>query len=126
MPTLHGLVWSTALRKTVTASAAMVAAVAGAIVAVPPAWSAMGLPELASKFYVMETVKPIRKETKEVQLAQAETTRALYQLQLQSLQGSLYAAQQDHDKAPSQTVDQRIQELQQEIQQVQTKLNAPH
>jgi len=116
METLVTQIWGTLLRKTLTSIAATIAAVAGAIVAVPPAWSALGLPEFASKVFVHEQVDPVK-------VAQAETTRAVNHLLLEQLRSSLYAAQQDQQKAPSATVDQRIQELQQEIQQTQTKLN---
>lgn len=109
--------WATGLRKTVTSIAGTVAAVGGAIVAVPPAWSALELPIMATRVFVGEQVKPLK-------LAQADTTKAVWQLQLQSLQSSLYAAKIDQQKAPSATVDQRIQDLEQQIQQTQAKINA--
>ncbi len=116
MATIGSIVWGTGLRKSVTATAGMISAVAVAVVAVPPAWSALGLPEVASKVFVHQQVDPVK-------LAQADTTRAVYQLQLQNLESSLYAAQKDQVTAPSQTVADRIQDLQQQIQQVQSKLN---
>ena len=110
-----GTIWGSPLRQ-LTTTATAIAAVAGAIVAVPPAWSAMGLPEVASKGYVHMEVDPVK-------MAQDETARAVYQLSLAQLQSSLYAAQQDAQKAPSETVTERIQYLQQQIQMVQSKLN---
>ena len=97
---------------------ASIAGTAAGIVAINQAWSTLGLPEVATKPYVHEQVDPLK-------LAQADTTRAVYQLSLAQLQSSLYAAQQDQLKAPSETVTQRIGELQQQINQVQSKLNAP-
>lgn len=104
--------------KWVTSIAATAAAVCGAIVAIPPAWTAMGLPQVAMRSYVDPKFE-------HYDIAQADTTRALYQLQMQNLESSLYAAQKDQTTSPSQTVDQRIQELQQQIQQTQQKLNTP-
>lgn len=118
MAKLGDVIWSTPIRKSVTALAGMIGAVATAIIAVPPAWSSLGLPEIASKVFVHQQVDPIK-------ITQADTTRAVYQLSITQLEGSLYAAQLDQIKAPSETVTQRIQELQQQIQQVQQKLAAP-
>ena len=114
---LSTFIWGTPARK-ITTTCTMIAAIAGAIVAVPPAWDALALPEIATHVFVHQLVDPM-------QVAQNETTRAVYQLQLQNLQGSLYAAQRDQETAPSQTVTQRIQDLQQQIQKTQQKLNAP-
>lgn len=97
----------------------MIAALSGAIVAVPPAWSALGLPEFASKMFVHLQVDPIK-------VAQAQTTQAINQLNLTQLQSSLYAAQQDMTKAPSATVQQRIEDLQQQIAQTQAKITSGH
>ncbi len=109
-------IWGTGLRKTVTSICTMIAAIAGVIVAIPPAYTALGLPQVAMRSYVDPKFE-------HYDIAQADTTRALYQLQLQNLEGSLYSAQKDQTTSPSQTVDQRIQELQQQIQQTQQKLN---
>ncbi len=111
------LIWGTRLRRTLTSIFSLIAASCGAIVAVPPAWSGLGLPEVASKVFVHQVVDPVR-------LAQADTTKAVYLLTLQQLQSSLYAAEQDKAKSPSHTVDERIDELTQQIQQTQAKLNA--
>ncbi len=116
MNPLLAVFWSTGLRKAVTSIAGMVAAVAGAVVAVPPAWSALDLPVMATRHFVFGEVGPVR-------LAQADTTKAVWQLQLQNLRSSLYAAKLDQQKAPSVTVEQRVQDLEQEIQAVQSKIN---
>ncbi len=97
-------------------AAAVVAAVVGAVVAITSAWATWDLPIPAMRAWVTENIRPM-------QLAQADTTKAVWQLQLQSLQSSLYAAKLDQQKAPSQTVDQRIQDLEQQIQQTQAKIN---
>lgn len=109
--------WGTALRKAITSICGMIAAVGGAVIAVPPAWSSLGLPEVASKVFVHAQVDPIKS-------AQADTSKAVNQLILTQLESSLYAAQQDAIKAPSQTVDQRIQDLQSQIQSIQSKISA--
>jgi hypothetical protein len=119
MEAVKDAVWGTLLRKSLTAFFSTIAAIAAAVVAVPPAWTAIGLPEVASKMFVHEQVDPIK-------TAQTDTTRAVWSLSLAQLQSSLYAAQQDKIKAPSATVDQRIQDLQQQIQQVQAKISAGH
>jgi hypothetical protein len=109
--------WGDTYRKALTSICATIAAIAGAVVAIPPAWSALGLPEIASRMFVHEQVDPLK-------IAQNQTGQAVNQLILTQLQSSLYAAQQDMAKAPSQTVQSRIQDLQQQIQQVQTKISA--
>jgi hypothetical protein len=113
---VYGALWSTGLRKTVTSIAATIAAVAGAITAVPPAWSALDLPVVATRVFVLGETGPIK-------LAQADTTKAVWQLQLQNLQSSLYAAKVDQQKAPSTTVDERIRDLEDQIKQTQAKIN---
>lgn len=115
-PLLESL-WGDGYRKTFTTICATIATVAGAVVAVPPAWSALGLPEVASKMFVHTQVDPLK-------VAQNQTGQAVNQLIMTQLQSSLYAAQQDQIRAPSQTVEQRIQELQQQIQTTQAKINA--
>ncbi len=106
------LVWGSTIRK----AASIVAAVFGAMVAVTTAWSSWDLPVPAMRAWVAEKIRP-------VQMAQADTTKAVWQLQLQSLQSSLYAAKTDQQKAPSPTVDQRIQDLEQQIEQTKAKIN---
>ena len=101
----------------------MIAAVAGAVVAVPPAWEAMGLPEVASKVFVSEKIKPIEEDSKQIHLAQAATTKAVYQLTMIQLQNQLYQAMKDKVSAPSPTVDQQIEVLQDQIRDLQTKIN---
>jgi hypothetical protein len=115
MATLGELLWGTAGRRAVTA-VTLIGTTATAVVAVPAAWDAMGLPEVAMRSYVAPRFAHI-------ELAQADTTRAVYLLSLAQLQSSLYAAQQDATKSPSQTVTERIQQLQQQIEQVQGKIN---
>lgn len=107
--------WSTNLRRTATSIFALITAAATSIVAVPPAWTAMGLPEVASKAFVHSEVDPVK-------VAQSDTTRAVYLLTLNQLQSSLYAAQQDQIKSPSATVDQRVQDLKGQIDAIQAKL----
>lgn len=80
---LHALVWGTSLRKSITATAGAIAAVAGAVVAVPPAWSALGLPELATRAWAQSTIyHPIR-------AAQTQTQRQVIDLQIDVANGKL-------------------------------------
>lgn len=115
--TVYAALWSTKLRRTITSIAALIAAVGGAVGAVPPAWSALDLPVPATRIFVRHEIDPVK-------TAQADSTKAIWQLQLQNLESSLYAAKQDQQKAPSQTVDQRVHELEQSIQQTQSKINS--
>lgn len=118
MPLLT-LLWGSQAKKITTVCTAL-AAVFGVIVGIGPALSALdGWNPLASKWYVDTKVHP-------VELAQADTTRAVDRLLLQQLQSSLYAAKLDQQKAPSQTVDERVDQLQREITQTQAKINAGH
>jgi hypothetical protein len=112
------LLWGSPARRATTVCT-LVIAVAGVTTAVPPAWDAAGLPEVATRFFVHSEIDPIK-------LAQADTTKAVNQLLLTQLQGSLYAAQQDAAKSPSQTVTDRISDLQAQIAATQAKLNATH
>ena len=109
-------VWGSTPRK-ITTVLSVIGVACGTVAAIPPAWSALELPVIATHLFVNHQIEPIR-------LAQADTTRAVWQLQLQNLQSSLYAAKIDQQKAPSPTVDQRIDALQQEIQRTQAKINA--
>lgn len=111
--------WGTNLRRTLTSILALITATATAVVAVPPAWQAMGLPEAASKSFVHEQVDPVK-------LIQVDTAKAINVLTLNQLQSSLYAAQQDMAKAPSDTVKQRVDDLQRQIADIQAKINAGH
>jgi hypothetical protein len=117
---IYGALWSTGFKKTITSTAGVIAAVAGAVTAVPPAWSALDLPVVATRIFVLGETGPIK-------LAQSDTTRAVQQLQLQNLQSSLYAAKLDQSKNPGvQTIDQRVQDLEEQIKQTQTKVNSGH
>src|ERR1700688_2940762 len=86
--------WGTGLRKTITSSFATITAAATAIVAVPPAWEAMGLPEVASRGFVaahvQKTIDPMLQTESKLLIAQAQTTSALNQILLTQLQSSLY------------------------------------
>jgi hypothetical protein len=113
------LLWGTGFRRTLTSFFSLIAASAGAVVAVPPAWEAMGLPEVASRAYVHKRVHPI-------EVAQAQTTQAVNQLLLSNLQSSLYAAQRDMQTSPSQTVQERIDGLARQIKETEDKLKETH
>ena len=119
--------WGTGLRKTITSLLATVTAAATAVVAVPPAWDAMGLPEVASRTFVhdhvQKTIDPMLQTESKLLVAQAQTTSTLNQILLQQLQSSLYAAQKDMAAAPSQTVQERIDSLSRQIHDLQTTSN---
>ena len=73
---LRALFWGTGLRKALTSAAATITAISGAVVAVPPAWSAMGLPEIATRSWaVSEVYQPIK-------LAQNSVTKQVVDLQI--------------------------------------------
>jgi hypothetical protein len=78
---------------------------------------------VALKTFVLETIQsrtdPMLQTESKLLIAQAQTTQTLNQIYLSQLQSSLYSAQQDQQKAPSHTVDQRIEELQQQIKDLQ-------
>ena len=62
---------------------AMISAIAGAVVAVPPAWSALGLPEVATHEWAKhEIYRPMR-------IAQTQTQRQIIDLQLDLASGKL-------------------------------------
>jgi hypothetical protein len=116
--------WSTNLRRTATSFFALIAAIAGSIVSVPPAWTAMGLPEVASKIYVHDRIQdktdPMLQTESKLLVAQAQQQQTLNQILLSQLQSSLYAAQRDMTTSPSQTVQARIDDLNRQIHDLQT------
>ncbi len=101
----------------------MVAAIAGAVTAVPPAWSAPGLPEAATRWYVLDriknTVDPMLQTESKLLVAQAQQQQTLNLILLSQLQSSLYAAKKDMAASPSDTVQARIEDLQRQIQALQ-------
>jgi len=118
------LLWGNNWRKSLTSIISLIAATAGAVVAVPPAWEAMGLPEVASRVFVagkiQEKIDPMLQTESKLLIAQAQTTTTLNQILLQQLQSSLYSAQKDMTTAPSQTVQERIDDLNKQIHDLQT------
>jgi hypothetical protein len=126
--------WSSTSRKAITSFLATVAAVAGAFAAIPPAWTALGLPEVASHTYVTEAIRPVRyaQEQSETKLTGAinrlyQSQKTLYRSQLEQarnlLEESLYRAKHDPAAASSETVQEHIRDLQQKINETTTKLN---
>ena len=88
--------WSTNLRRTATSIFALIAAMAGSVASVPPAWTAMGLPEVASKIYVHDRIQdktdPMLQTESKLLIAQAQQQQTLNQILLSQLQSSLYSA----------------------------------
>ncbi len=75
--------WGTSWRKAVTAFCAFVASVCGAIVAVPPAWQALDLPEIATRSWARHAIElPIKQ-------AQSSVTKQVIDLQLDIATGKL-------------------------------------
>lgn len=93
------------------------AALVGLIVAIPAAWSMLELPEIASRGFVRETVKPIV-------LVQTTTTTAVDRLVLIQLKQSLYDAQKDPAAQTSPIIRDRIQEIQIEIERTEARVRA--
>ena len=122
---LVAMIWGTGVRRALTSFFAFVAAAAGAIAAVPPAWSAMGLPEVAFKSYVLTSIQakidPMLQTESKLLVAQAQQQQTLNQILISQLQSSLYAAKKDMVAAPSDTVQSRIDDLQRQIQTLQTQ-----
>lgn len=83
MQIILSTIWGTSLRKWITSICVTISAMAGTIVAVPPAWSALGLPEVASKNWAIKNIHdPIR-------MAQAQNQRQIIDLQLDIATGKL-------------------------------------
>lgn len=75
--------WGTSFRKAITALAATISAICGAIVALPPAWSAMGLPEVATRQWTKsEIYQPIK-------TAQSTVKNQVLDLQIDLANGKL-------------------------------------
>ncbi len=75
--------WGTSLRKAITAIAATISAVCGAIIALPAAWSAIGLPEVATRQWTrVEIYHPMK-------TAQSTVTRQVLELQIDIANGKL-------------------------------------
>jgi hypothetical protein len=114
--TISTALWGTDLRKAVTSTAALVAGVATAITAVPPAWSALGLPEFASKSFVDGRIEPFK-------IAEGDTQNILRELQIEVAEGkkeraddsiSSWRLQLDRagDAESRSIIERQIQELQ--------------
>jgi hypothetical protein len=117
--------WSTNLRRTATSIFALVTAFASSIVAIPPAVALVAdWQPIAFKTYVLDriqtTINPMLQTESKLLIAQAQTTAALNAILLTQLQSSLYAAQKDMQTAPSQTVQERINDLNKQIHDLQT------
>jgi hypothetical protein len=116
--------WGTGFRKTLTSVLGLITATATAVVAVPPAWEAMGLPEIASRafvaMHVQNTIGPMLQTESKLLVAQAQQQQTLNQILLTQLQSSLYAARRDMATAPTQTVQERIDSLTKQINDLQT------
>lgn len=111
MQVLIETIWGTALRKFVTTLAVFISSVAGAIVAVPPAWSTMGLPIFATRAWAeLEIRHPIK-------LAQAQTQKQIIDLQLDIAMGKL--DQLDNNRAALE-----IEKLKTPIDEIKTKADA--
>ena len=92
----------------ILSAAAAVATMAGAVAAIPPAWSALGLPD-ATKKYVVEQIAPVK-------LAQNQTTVAVERLLKFQIETQLDQAQKDPAAQTSPVVKQKIQELTDQLQ----------
>jgi aminopeptidase N len=97
------------------------AAIAGLIVSVPPAWSSLGLPEAASRAYVLDKLDT---RVKPLEVAQNTTTAAVDRLVLIQLKQSLYDAQKDPAASTSPIVQERIAEITAEINRTEARVNA--
>jgi hypothetical protein len=122
--TMLDIFWSSRARK-LSSMAGLIAAICGVIVGIGPATSKLAdLQPIALKTYVLDSIQqktdPMLQTESKLLIAQAQTTQTLNQIYLSQLQSSLYSAQQDEQKAPSHTVEQRIEELQQQIKALQT------
>lgn len=115
MITIVDLVWSTPARKWITSTAGAISAVAIAITSVPPAWSRLGFPHPASTEYVDSVVDPIK-------TAQNQTAQSVDRLTLVILQQNLAAAKADPALPASPTIQQRVRDLEQQINEVVRRL----
>jgi hypothetical protein len=83
MEPLLRLFWSTSYRKWLTSTAATVSALCGAVLAVPPAWSSLDLPEVATRQWARTVIlSPVR-------TAQDKTQSQIVDLQIDLARGKL-------------------------------------
>lgn len=124
------VLWGNNWRKAATSFLAFVAAVAGAVTAIPPAWTAIGLPEVASKRYVHETVDPVRIAQMEAQEKLNKAVNRLYRSQLELYKSqigeALFRAQHDPTITTSETAQEHVRELQEKLSEATSRLNAQH
>jgi hypothetical protein len=133
------LVWGNNWKKAMTSMFALAAAIAGAITSVPPAWTAMGLPEVASKQFVREAaneaVKPVKVAEDQYQSKTTIAINKLYDFQRKQyqflladhktqLEGQLFSAQHDPAAASSPIVQDRIRELTEQINDTNAQISA--
>jgi polyhydroxyalkanoate synthesis regulator phasin len=121
--------WGSYFRK-LTSIFSFLVAFSGSIIGVPLAWSAIGLPEVASKMFVhdkiLEITNPMLQTEAKLLIAQQQQQSTLNQILLQQLQSSLYSAEKDMAASPSQTVQERIDALKKQIQDLQTTSSGGH
>ena len=106
----------------------VVGAAATAIVTVPPAWAMLGLPQVAFHSYVDEQIEkaahPLKLAQNQTQQAVDRTTASVDRLLLNQAKRDLYEAQKDPAAATSPVVQSRIQDIQDEIRQTQSRVDA--
>ena len=127
-PVLLKTIWGTNFRKSITSLFGLIAALGGAVVAVPPAWTALSLPEIATRGYVHQSVDPIKAAQTELRESNTKAINRLYRSQLElyksQLVEALFRAQHDPTSATSETAQEHIRDLQDKINEVTSKINA--
>lgn len=115
MLAVGNLLWGTDFRKVVTSIFTTIAAISGAIVAIPPAYSVLepGLP--ASHYFVRGQIAPLR-------LAMDQQAAAIDRQTLFQLNENLARAQTDPAASTSPVVKERIEEIKRHIEETTARI----
>lgn len=116
---LIAAVWGNNLRKTITSFVALVAATAGAIAAVPPAWAVVEPYFYAHRGYVRdydsEQLKPIVSRLVKIQLAQDTDRRQRLLDEVQKRELELQSDQTQQLPQYKELVQQRVDRVKKEL-----------
>lgn len=112
---VSGFLWGTGTRKVITSTFTAIAAICGAIVAVPPAYVILEPALPASHYFVRGQIAPLR-------LAMDKQSTAIDRQTLFQLNEYLARAQADPAASSSPVIQERIDEIKRHIEETTTRI----
>lgn len=115
-------VWGTKNRRIITSIAGMIAAICAVVSGVPPAWTALGLPEVASKVFVEQQLQPVRAAQSNVESSVRRTDLDLAKMHVGFIDDQIVRwnieLQKAADDAARQMIQSQIANLQNQKEEV--------